>query len=228
MRTLLRSTPFLGLAIFLVWSWPGRVSAQDDQTQHAPAAGEHAAPTGEHGEAVHGDEHDSPSLFAGDLGNALWSLIIFVILLAVLGKFAWPAILQALQKREEFIRESLEQAQRDREAAEARLKEYEAKLHAARSEATAIVEEGRRDGDALKRKIEETARTESESMVQRAKRDIGLARDTAVKELYDKSADLAVQIAGKLIRKEVDAKQHQQLIAEAIESMKTGGGASRN
>ena len=100
---------------------------------------------------------DGPSIFAGDLGNILWSLVTFLLVLVVLGKFAWKPILSGLQGREEFIRDSLAQAKKDREEAEARLKEYGQKLETARAEATELVEEGRRDAEAVKQTIEETA-----------------------------------------------------------------------
>src|SRR5215213_1566620 len=87
--------------------------------------------------------------FAGDIGNALWTLVIFGLVVVVLGKFAWGPLLRGLQAREEFIRESLEKARIERETAEIRLREYEERLATARAEATAIVEEGRRDADAV-------------------------------------------------------------------------------
>src|SRR5262245_27567766 len=103
-------------------------------------------------------EHESPSLFAGDLGNSFWTLLIFVLVLVVLGKYAWGPILNALQSREQFIREALEKAKREREEAEARLREYEERLAGARGEASAIVDEGRRDAEAVKRRVEEEAK----------------------------------------------------------------------
>src|SRR5262245_24179509 len=103
------------------------------------------------GSAWAAEEHggEQPSLFTGDLGNVIWSLVTFLAVLFVLGKFAWKPILGALQKREDFIRDSLERAKHDREESERKLKEYTDKIIAARAEATAIVEEGRRDADAL-------------------------------------------------------------------------------
>ncbi len=163
--------------------------------------------------------------FAGDIGNALWTLVVFVLVVFVLGKFAWGPILQALQKREDFIRDSLAQARKDREEAEKRLKEYGEKLAAARAEATALVDEGRRDADAVKRKIEEDARAEAARMVERAKREIGIATDTAVKELYDLSARLATDVAARVIRKELNAAEHTRLITESIDELRK---ASRN
>ena len=74
--------------------------------------------------------------FAGDVGTAIWTVVIFAVVLLVLGKFAWGPILDGLQSREEFISDSLAKAKEDREAAEARLREYEEKLSSARAEAT--------------------------------------------------------------------------------------------
>jgi F-type H+-transporting ATPase subunit b len=168
-------------------------------------------------EAEHGGSAGNP--FAGDIGNALWTLIVFALVVWVLGKFAWGPILKALQDRESFIRESLEAAKRDRDAAEARLKEYEERLAHARSEASAIVEEGRRDADVLKRKLEESGRVEADKMIERAKREIQIAKDTATKEIYTLSARLATDMAAKLIGRELSAPDHARLIGEAIESM---------
>jgi len=168
----------------------------------------------------------SPSLFAGDLGNAAWTLLIFVLVLAVLGKFAWGPILSTLQSRENFIRQALESAKRDREAAEARLKEYEQRLAASRAEATAIVEEGRRDAEVVKRRIEAAAKEEADKTIERAKREIKIATDTATKELYTLSAKLATQLAAQVIGRELSPQDHQRLIAQAIDGINGASGAS--
>ena len=172
--------------------------------------------------ATEGDAHEGGSLspFAGDLGNVIWTLVIFALVVFVLGKFAWGPILGALQKREDFIRNSLEQAKNDRADAEARLKEYLDKLATAKAEATAIVEEGRRDAVEVKRKIEEDGRKESAAMLERAKREISIATETAVKTLYDLSGRLATDMASRIIRKELDPEDHERLIAESIEELK--------
>ncbi|HSS79031.1 MAG TPA: F0F1 ATP synthase subunit B [Thermoanaerobaculia bacterium] len=168
---------------------------------------------------------EKPSLFAGDLGNSVWTLVIFLIVLVILGKFAWGPILNSLQNRENFIREALESAKRDREAAEARLKEYEQKLAASRAEATAIVEEGRRDAEVVKRRIEATAKEEADKTIERAKREIQIATDTATKELYTLSAKLATQLAAQVIGRELSPQDHQRLISQAIDGIE---GAGRN
>ncbi|MHC4091815.1 MAG: F0F1 ATP synthase subunit B [Planctomycetota bacterium] len=167
---------------------------------------------------------ESPSIFTGDLGNIIWTLVTFIAVVIVLGKFAWKPILAALQKREEFIRDSLAEAKKDRQETEAKLKQIEERLHAARDDAAAIVEEGRRDGEVVKRKAHQDAGQEAEAMLERAKREIGLARDTAVKELYDLTARLATEAASRIIDKELDAKEHERLIAESIDQLAARGG----
>ncbi len=156
------------------------------------------------------------NLFAGDLGNAIWTLVIFLLAVFFLGKFAWGPLLSTLQERESFIRESLEQAKSDREEAAATLQEYTDKLNDARAEATAIVEEGRRDAEVVKATIEEEARGEASKMLARAKREIEIARSTAVRELYETSARVATDIASKVIAREVKAEDHERLIEDAI------------
>ena len=160
-----------------------------------------------------------PSLFAGDVGNALWTLIIFLLVVFVLGKFAWGPLLGALQQREQFIRDALADAKRDRDAAEARLAEYTEQLHEARSEATKIVDEGRRDAEVVKGRIELEARQEGDRMIERAKREIELAKSAAIKELYGKTAEMATEIATRVVRREISAADHQRLISEALESL---------
>lgn len=159
------------------------------------------------------------NLFAGDLGNAVWTLVIFLLAVVLLGKFAWGPLLSTLQERESFIRDSLAQARDDREAAQARLAEYTSKLEEARAEATAIVEEGRRDAEAVHGKIEQEAREEGERMIERAKREIEVAKKTAIRELYEHSATLATEVAARLLKREVSAADHERLIAEAIEQL---------
>jgi F-type H+-transporting ATPase subunit b len=164
-----------------------------------------------------------PSLLAGDIGNVFWTVLIFVLVLVVLGKFAWGPILGTLQSRESFIHDALAKAKADRDAAEARLKEYEERLAQSRAEATAIVDEGRRDAEAVKRKIEADAKAEADKTIERAKREIQIATDTATKNLYELSARLATEMAARVIGRELSPQDHERLIAEAIDGISGTG-----
>jgi F-type H+-transporting ATPase subunit b len=172
-------------------------------------------------EAEGGGHESTPSLFSGDFGNAFWTLLIFVVLLIVLGKWAWGPVLATLQKREQFIRESLDQAKRDREQAEKRLQELEARLRSANEQAAAIVEEGRRDAEAARRRIHDQAQTEAEAMIARAKREIGIARDTAVRELYQVVADMATDVAAKALRRSLTDEDQKRLIEASLDEIRS-------
>jgi len=163
------------------------------------------------------------NLFAGGIGNAIVTLVIFGTVVGILGKYAWPRLLRVLDERERAIRRSLEDARREREQAQRLLEEYQRQLEQARTQASAIVEEGRRDAEAVRRRIQDEARAEADAMIARARREIQLATDAAVKELYDRSADLAVEIARSILRREVSAEMHRELIAESLERIRNNG-----
>lgn len=166
-------------------------------------------------------EGGEPSIFAGDLGNMIWTAVTFVLLLVVLRRFAWGPILERLQAREDFIRTSLEEAKADREQAQAALAGIDDKLAEARSQASAIVEEGRRDAEVVRQKIEEHARAEADKMVARARREIELATQSAVKEIYSKAETLAVEAASRVIEREVNADDHRRLIQDSIQAIES-------
>lgn len=162
---------------------------------------------------------EKPGLFTGDLGNILWTLITFFAVVVVLGKFAWKPILSALQKREAFIRDSLVEAKREREEAKRQHAEHTKQLNRAREEATAIVEEGRRDAEEVRKKILAEVKGETDAAAARAKKEIEMARDDAVKQLHDQTILLATSVAAKIIRKDLGSGDHKELIDEALSEM---------
>lgn len=194
------------------------------------SAASQAPPDVEATAAEHGaDPHGAPEggLFAGDLGNVIWTVVIFVLVLVILGKFAWTPLLEGLQSREQFIREALAEAKTQRDEAEQRLAEYEAKLAAAREEVDAILDEARRDAEALRQREEERAREEAEKTIARARREIEIASETAVKDLYSRATRLATAAATAVLRREIRAEDHERLVAEsiaALDRMESEGG----
>ncbi len=161
-----------------------------------------------------------PSIFAGNLGNALITLVIFSTVLLILGKAAWPHLLRVLAEREQTIRESLEDAKREREAAEVLLRKYQEQLEQARVEATELVDAGRRNAEEVGRRVQEEARQEAAQMVERAKREIQLAADAAKADVYGLTAELAVDVARRIISKELSAADHKDLVSESLERMR--------
>jgi F-type H+-transporting ATPase subunit b len=171
----------------------------------------------------HAPEGAALSPFAGNVGNAIWTLAIFLLVVLILGKFAWGPVLALLQERERFIHKSLADAKHDREEAEARLREYAAKIQTARAEAAAIVEEARRDSERLREDLKQRARTEADTMIQNAERQISLQTQRAIQEIRREAVDLSVAIASKIIQRNLTKEDNQRLIDEAIRQVGSGG-----
>jgi F-type H+-transporting ATPase subunit b len=175
-------------------------------------AAEHAA------EAEHGGG-GGWSPFQGDFGNFLWTLVTLTVVYLVLKRFAWKPLLDALQSRENFIEDSLRQAAEARDQAESQLREYEARLASARDEVEAMLEEGRRDAAALREREHDKGREEAQQELERAKREIHIATDTAIRNLYERAAELSTSAAGKILARELSPADHERLVAEAIEAL---------
>ena len=161
------------------------------------------------------------SPFAGNLGNAIWTLGIFLLVVLVLGKFAWGPVLALLQQREEFIHRSLADAKHDRDEADARLKEYTAKIQASRNEAAQIVEEARRDGERLREDLRTKARSEADRLIQSAERQIQLETSRALEQIRREAVDLSVMIASKIIQRNLSKEDNERLIDEALKQVES-------
>lgn len=174
--------------------------------------GAHDAPGG------HGPGGSNP--LAGDLGNAIWTLVIFGALVYVLGKFAWGPLLAGLKAREDAIKERIDAAERDRLRAVETLAEYERKLAVAAQEVAALLETAKKDAERIKSDILASAGRESDELRSRARRDIESARDAALQEIYTTSAQLATDIAGRILRREIRPEDQRALIEEGLAAYK--------
>ncbi|GIK23682.1 MAG: hypothetical protein BroJett005_30960 [Ignavibacteriota bacterium] len=184
----------------------------------------HEAAAGASDESHGGGHGQTYQLLTIDAASAVWTIVIFLGLLAILSKFAFKPIQQTLIQRERFINDSLAKAKQEREEAERLLKQYTEQINKARAEASAIVAEGRRDAENVKHAIEEEAKKEAATTLERAKRELHIATETALQQLHHQTAHLATQIASRLIKKEVSADVHRDLIRESIEEL----GKARN
>ncbi len=170
---------------------------------------------------LHAAEEVPLSPFAGNLGNALWTVVIFVLVVVVLGKFAWGPVLGLLRQREEFIHQSLSDAKRDRDEAEARLREYAARLQAAQVEAVAIIDQARRDAERLREDLRQRAKTEADTMIKNAERQIELQTTKAVQQIRKETVDLSIAIASKLLQRNITKEDNEKLIADALKQMES-------
>jgi len=159
--------------------------------------------------------------FRGDL--ALWTLVVFLVVLAILSKFAWRPIVEGLQKREDEITGQIAEAQRKNDEARQILAEYEKKLADAAAEVRGLIEQGRRDAETVGRQLLDKAREEAGIEHQRALQRIETATSVALKELAEKSATLAVELAGKIVGTQLRPADHSRLIDQAVTAFTQAG-----
>ncbi len=155
-------------------------------------------------------------MFKAETGLIIWTIISFFLLLALLWKVAFPQILKAMKKREETIRQQLEETQKTKKEAESLLEEYKRQLAEARSEAQKIINDGKSLGENMRKEIVQKAQQESNQIVKRAQEEIELQKQKAILELQEKIADLSIMAASKIINKSLDTADHRRLVEEYI------------
>ena len=164
-------------------------------------------------------EGETPSLFSGGYGTAIWQLVVFVVLIVVLGKFAWPNLLDALRKREDRIRGELDEASRQRKEAQDLLSQYESKLAAAQVEAEKILKSTSGEAERIKTERLHEAQKQAQETLMKVTGQVELAKREALREIYGKSADLAADLAARILGREVNAEDHRVLIHESLETL---------
>ena len=161
---------------------------------------------------------DSP-LLQPDPGLFIWTILTFLVLLALLAKFAWRPLLQALESRQELIRKSLDDAQQAKQELE-RLQAQSAQIiRQARVEADTIIANSRSDGERLREEIKQKARADSDVIVRNAERQIQLETTRALQQIRHEVADLSVQIASKLIQRNLSQADNEVLIEETLKQL---------
>ncbi len=157
--------------------------------------------------------------FAGTIYQAVAAAVVFIVVLVVLKKAAWSKILLGLQDRENRIREDLETADRSAKQAQQTLSEYEQKLAAANDEVRQIIDQGRSDAAKLATQIKDDAQTQITQMRRRAETEIDAAKQQAVDEIYAQTAMLATEVAGRILKRQIDPQDQQQLVQETISEL---------
>lgn len=195
------------------------VEAQVDEAVLGHGAGEH------HEAGGHGEPNNNPLEFKTDL--ALFTGVVFVVLLLVLWKFAWGPISSALDKREQSVAMQISEAAANNEEAKRLLAQYGEKLDRAKEDVRGILDQARRDAEGVGREIVEAAKQEAKTENQRAVREIDAAKTAALQELAQRSANMAVELAGKIVKSELRAADHAQLVEQAVSQFAAGGALSK-
>ena len=180
-------------------------------------------------EGAEGEEEGGSFLVSPDVGLMLWTLLVFLIALAILYKYAFPRIGEALDKRQRAIEESIEASERTRTEADKLLAEYRERLGNARGQADDIVARARKAADKTQDEARIMAKDTREEMLEDARRDIEQETRRAIGQIRREVADLTVAATEKVARKTLDEDDHKKLIDEALQefdfSQLPGGGS---
>ena len=151
-----------------------------------------------------------------NLSEFIPALIAFLVIWVVLAKFAWPMIVGMLDKRQETIKNNLDEAEAAKIEAQRSLEEYKKQLADARREAAGIVDEARRAGEQVKADITAQAQAQADEMVAKAKKSIEKEKLAAIADLQSSVADLSVAVAGRFIGEGLSDADQRKLIEKYV------------
>ncbi|MED3623867.1 F0F1 ATP synthase subunit B [Neobacillus thermocopriae] len=150
-------------------------------------------------------------------GDIVFQLLMFIILMALLKKYAWGPLMGIMKQREEYVAGEITAAENSRKEAEKLLEEQRNLLKEARTEAQNLIENAKKQGDVQREEIIAAARAEAERLKEGAKLEIEQQKERAVAAIREQVAHLSVLIASKVIEKELSAEDQDKLINEYIQ-----------
>ena len=160
-------------------------------------------------------------LLAPNYGLMVWTLVIFLILLGVLSKFAFKPIIAAVEAREQALEDAINSAKRDREEAALLLAQHRAALDASRGEGQKLIADARAAAERVRAELVEQAHAEQAKMLERARAEIDAERAKAIAELRKEAVDLAIMGAGKVIGQNLDRDANRKLVESFLASVST-------
>jgi F-type H+-transporting ATPase subunit b len=155
--------------------------------------------------------------------QAIWVIIIFVVLLAILYPTAWKSVLAGLKAREERIRKDIADAEAARTRAEETLRQYNTQLAAAETRVREMISKAAQDGERIATDIKMRAQKEAEEAKSRATREIESAKQQALGEIYQKAAEISTAIAEKILRRNINAEDQKELVRRSLDELQTVG-----
>jgi F-type H+-transporting ATPase subunit b len=164
------------------------------------------------------EEHASGPLTV-DGGLMLWTIFIFLLLLAILRKFAWPAVLGAVEAREKALEEQIAEAERNRAESAALLAEHKKLVADARAQASAVLAEARSLADKERSVALEKTKQEQVELLERARREIGSERDRAIADLRREAVDISLAAASKLIGERLGSETDRKLVTDYLATL---------
>ncbi len=158
-------------------------------------------------------------LVSPNVGLMIWTLVVFGGSLYILGKFAFPRIQAALDKRQRAIEESIDASERVKVEADQLLEEYRERLHEARGQADDIVARARRSAEHSEEESLAEAKRRREELMEQTRRDIEQETRRAIQEIRSEVADLTVAATEKVTRKTLTGEDQRRLVDEALSEL---------
>ena len=168
----------------------------------------------------HSDANWLNSWIVPSPGIFLWTIVTFLIVLFILKVKAWKPLMDAMETREKNIKEALLSAENARKIAEKVSSDYEASIKKAQAESQKIISASKETANKIKQGIEKDASIKAESMLNDAKTQINAEKDKAINDIKNIAVDLSIQVASKVIEKNLDDDDNRKLIKDAIKEIK--------
>jgi len=154
-----------------------------------------------------------------ELGTMLFQLVAFLVLMGLLIRFALRPIMGVMEKRQAYIDEQINTAEKNRAEAERLVAEQREELEKARKEARELLERAKKQKEREAEAIIKEAQERAERMIQEATNEIAREKEKALAELRDQVGQLTILLASKVMEKEVDAKQQSKLVSRYLEQV---------
>jgi F-type H+-transporting ATPase subunit b len=152
-------------------------------------------------------------------GLMIWTFIIFLLLLLILGKTAWKPLLASLKTRENAIADALTRAEQARADAERLIAENKLERAKAEAEVQVALKEGRAYAEQMRRDLVEKAKGEADRMLSQARAEIGRDTQKALVQLRNEVADLAIIATSKLLDENMNEERHRRVVSKMIEDL---------
>ncbi|GAA4096268.1 F0F1 ATP synthase subunit B [Mucilaginibacter panaciglaebae] len=155
------------------------------------------------------------------IGLVVWTTVSFLILLTILGKFAWKPILGAINERERFIEDALLKAEAAKEEMSRLTNENDALLKQARAERDVILSEAKKLKDQIISEAKDAAHTEGARMIELARIEINNQKAIAMADVKNQVATLSLEIAEKVLKEQLaDQQKQNELVSQLLKEVK--------
>lgn len=157
-----------------------------------------------------------PSILSPDLGLLFWMFLAFLIVFALVAKYGFPVIIKMVEDRKNYIDESLKKAREANEKLANIKAESEEILRQASERQAQVLKEAMATRDSIVKEAREEAREEGQKLLEEAKAQIAVEKENALRDIRNTVADVSVQIAEKVVRRQLDKDTEDEQYIERL------------